>query len=118
MSEGSSFGRTRMRNAHQMNQGVGAIHLILKTLRIERISYHYATCRWQDGCSTVTNQRANLMAARQQRRHQATAKIAAGARNKDVLPRHRDDAGQSIKPAARTECAECARNGQQSLRRG
>ena len=108
MPEGSSFGRTRMRNAHQMNQGVGAIHLILKTLRIERISYHYATCRWQDGCSTVTKQRPHL----------ATAKIAAGARNKDVLPRHRDDAGQSIKPAARTECAECARNGQQSLRRG
>ena len=42
MPEGSSFGRTRMRNAHQMNQGVGAIHLILKTLRIERISYHRA----------------------------------------------------------------------------
>ena len=101
-----------------MNQGIGTTQLILKTARIERIANHRAAIRRQDTRSAGSNQGADLMAARQQGRYQAATKIAAGARDKNLPRGHRSDAGQPLKPAARTECAECARNVQQSLRRG
>jgi hypothetical protein len=96
LPEGSGLSRTGMGDADQMDQRIGIAQAVLETGGIECIAGQHAAAAGQEAFAPRTYQGGDPVAARQQRRHQATAEVAVGAGDEDAMAAHSPSTGFKI----------------------